>query len=206
MLLPRVVLFAALLSGPASWAAGQQLGLELDTSAGATWPLTDRCRTYGCTSPPTIAFRAGYELLPFASIGLRAAGLFGPTGRAYCPGPNLCGGAYRAWSVLLDGRFHTLSTTQLTFDAAFGISRLISLQCQCEELGETTGSRLPTLEFALGARTHLAAAPVYLGLEVRYSAMFGADSFQLDSFSRRIPQGGLVVSSVAASLILGASL
>jgi hypothetical protein len=206
MLRARLVI-ATLVVAPASWAQEQKLGLDVDASIGPSWALAGACTAYGCAVPPTVALRVGYDVVPFASVGLRAAAVLGPTGRDYCPGPTLCKKAFRAWSVLVDGRLHTLGTLQLTFDTAFGLTRLISLQCGCEEVYQTTGSRLPTLQFALGGRAYLSHLPIHLGLEARYSAMFGADSAYSDvSFGRRIPQSGLVVSSIAVALVAGTSL
>jgi hypothetical protein len=203
----RIILIAALLSAP-SWAADEKLGLEVEASIGPSWPsLTGLCNVEGCAVPPTVALRVGYELVPFASVGLRGAAALGPQGRDFCPGPTLCDGSYRAWSILVDGRLHTVGTTQLTFGAAFGLTRLISLQCQCEEVYQATGSKLPTLEFALGGRTYLPGLPIHVGLEARYSAIFGAESGYATEFG---PPGRvserLVVSSIAVSFVVGTSL
>jgi hypothetical protein len=105
---------------------------------------------------------------------------------------------------LFDGRLHTIGTTQLTIGTALGVSRLIHLQCHCEEVYEATGARLPTIEFALGARTYL--PPFYLGAEARYSAMFGADSPLTDRFTGRAVPNTMTVSSIAALFIFGTSL
>jgi hypothetical protein len=199
--------FAATLAASTSWAADQKLGIELEASAGPIWSLAGQCQPWGnCGTPPDVVLRVGYELLSFASVGARASATLGPTGRTFCPGPILCGGAYRAWSILFDARLHTIGTSQLTIGTAVGVSRLISLQCRCEEIYETTGARLPTIEFALGVRTYLSGGPIHLGVEGRYSAMFGADSPLTDPLSGRAVPNTMTVSSIAALFVLGSSL
>jgi hypothetical protein len=203
----RLSLFAALVCGaPASW-AGERLGLEAEYTMGPTWALTALCG-YGCPSPLAISLRAGYEFVPFASLGFRAEGVLGPEGSGTVCGGNNCNGiaGYRAASLLLDARLHTLGVTQLVGGLAFGVGRLVRLQCRCSEQYDTHGSRLPMVEIALGVRMYVVPQTVHIGIEGRYSAMFNAESAGATFNGPPIAQSGLTVSAVAASFVMGASL
>jgi len=171
------LVFALVCSAPASW-AGERIGLEVESSAGLNWALTDQCRYTSCPSPLGLSIRAGYEFVPFASVGVRAEAILGPEGRATCGGGVNCSyvAGYRAASLLLDARVHTLGATQLVAGAAIGIGRLIRLQCACSEQYDTHGSRLPVLEIALGVRMYVVPQTVHIGIEGTYSAMFNAES------------------------------
>ncbi len=204
----RSLLFVALVcSAPASW-AGERLGLEVESTLGPIWALTDLCRGYGCPSPLTTSLRAGYEFAPFASVGLRAAAALGDEGRATCGGGVNCSfvAGYRSASLLLDGRLHTLGTTQLVAGVAVGIGRLVRLQCNCSEQYDTHGSGLPVLELALGVRTYVVPRTLHIGIEGRYSAMFNAESAGSSALGPPVRQTGLTVSAVAASFVVGVSL
>src|SRR5438132_9548315 len=110
----RVGLLVVLLaSAPAAW-ADERLGLEAEYTMGLNWALTGLCG-YGCPSPLAISLRAGYEFVPFASLGLRASGVLGPEGSGRVCGTSSCDSiaGYRAASLLLDARLHTLGVTQL---------------------------------------------------------------------------------------------
>jgi hypothetical protein len=203
----RLCLLAALVcSAPASW-AGEKLGVEAEYGMGPIWPLTSLCG-YGCPSPLAISVRVGYEFVPFASLGLRAGGVLGPEGSGRVCGGNNCNdiAGYRAGSLLMDARLHTLGRTQLVGDVAFGVGRLVRLQCRCSEQYDTHGSRLPVLEIALGVRSYVVPDTVHIGIEGRYSAMFNAESAGSTVFGPPVAQTGLTLSAVAASVVVGASL
>jgi hypothetical protein len=106
----------------------------------------------------------------------------------------------------MDARLHTLGRTQLVGDVAFGVGRLVRLQCRCSEQYDTHGSRLPVLEIALGVRSYVVPDTVHIGIEGRYSAMFNAESAGSTVFGPPVAQTGLTVSAVAASVVVGASL
>ena len=201
------LLVALVCSAPASW-AGERLGLEAESSAGPIWALTDICRNYDCPSPVGLSIRAGYEFAPFASVGVRAAAALGSEGRATCGGGVNCSSAagYRAASLLLDGRVHTLGATQLVGGVAVGLGRLVRLQCNCSEQYDTHGSGLPVLEIALGVRIFVVPRILHVGIEGRYSAMFNAESAGSTALGPPVMQTGLTVSSISASLVVGASL
>ncbi|MFL5309387.1 MAG: hypothetical protein ACJ79H_02925 [Myxococcales bacterium] len=204
----RVPLFVALVcSAPAGW-AGETLGLEAEYTIGVIWPLTSLCRGYGCPSPLAVSVRAGYEILPVASIGLRGTGVLGPEGSGRVCGTSSCDSiaGYRAGSLAVDARLHTLGTTQLVGGIALGVGRLIRLQCGCSEQYDTHGTRLPMVEIALGVRTYVVARTVHIGVEGRYSAMFNAESAGATFFGPPVAQTGLTVSAIAASFVMGASL
>ena len=204
----RLRLFIVLVcSAPAGW-AGERLGLEAEYGMGPIWALKDRCSVYDCPLPLAISLRAGYEFVPFASLGLRAEGVLGPEGSG-----TLCGGSgcnyvagYRAASLLLDARLHTLGVTQLVGGVAIGVGRLIRLQCSCGEQYDMHGSGLPVLEIAVGVRTYLVPKTVHIGIEGRYSAMFNAESAGSTALGPPVAQTGLTLSAVAASVVMGASL
>ena len=194
----------------AGW-ANEKLGLEVDATVGPILALTDLCRDSGCPSPPAISVRAGYEFLPFGSLGLRLAGVLGPEGSGTVCGAgrdcsNVAG--YRSGSVLLDARLHSLGATQIVGGVGIGLARLIRLQCNCGEEYDTHGSALPVLEIALGVRTYLLPGTIHVGVEARYSAMFGAESAgsTATSVGPAFPKTDVTVSSIGASLVLGASL
>jgi len=192
---------------PAARAGG--LGLELDFAAGPTWSLKDRCNVADCPLPIETSVRAGYGFAPFASVGVRAEAVLGPEGRDFCPGNNCAGTAgYRAASLLVDARLHTLGQTQAVLAAAFGVGRLIRLQCNCSEVYDIHGSGLPVLELAVGARRILLPSPVYAGIEGRFSAMFGAESADLNVLGNAPPvrRTGVIITAIGASFVLGVSL
>jgi len=199
--------FVLACSAPASW-AGEKLGVEAEYTMGVIWPLTGLCGGYGCPSPLALSLRAGYEFVPFASLGLRAEGVLGPEGSGRVCGTSSCDAiaGYRAASLLLDTRLHTLGATQLVGGVAIGVGRLIRLQCRCSEQYDTHGSRLPVLEIALGVRTYVVPGTVHIGIEGRYSAMFNAETAGSTVFGAPVAQTGLTLSAVAASVVMGASL
>jgi hypothetical protein len=201
------LLIALVCSAPASW-AGERLGLEAESAIGPSWAITGLCHNYDCPSALGIAIRAGYEFVPFASIGLRAAGVLGPDGSGRICATSNCDdvAGYRAGSVLLDARLHTLGVTQLVGGVAIGVGRLVRLQCRCSEQYDTHGSGLPVLEIALGVRTYLVPRTVHVGIEGRYSATFNAESGGATFSGRPVAQTGLTVSAVAASFVMGVSL
>lgn len=101
----RLRIVAALVFGaPAAW-AGEKLGLEAEATAGPVWALTDICRYSSCPSPPAISVRVGYEFVPFASVGVRVAGILGPEGIGRACGTSNCDGfaGYRSASLMMDG-------------------------------------------------------------------------------------------------------
>jgi hypothetical protein len=201
------LVFALVCSAPASWAGGR-IGLEVESSAGLNWALTDQCRYTSCPSPLGLSIRAGYQFVPFASVGVRAEAILGPEGQATCGGGVNCSFAagYRARSLLLDGSVHTLGATQLVGGFAVGVGRLVRLQCDCSEQYDTHGSGLPVLEIALGVRTYVVPRILHIGIEGRYSAMFNAESAGSTALGPPVMQTGLTVSSIGASLVVGASL
>jgi hypothetical protein len=201
------LLVALVCSAPASW-AGEKLGVEAEYTMGPIWALKDRCGVYGCPLPLAISVRAGYEFVRFASLGLRAEGVLGPEGSGRVCGGNNCNdiAGYRAGSLLLDARLHTLGVTQLVGSVAFGVGRLIRLQCSCGEQYDMHGSGLPVLEVALGVRSYVVPDTVHIGIEGRYSAMFNAESAGSTVFGPPVAQTGLTLSAVAASVVVGASL
>ena len=139
---------------------------------------------------------------------LRADAALGSEGSGrLCGGPNCEGIAgYRAGSLLLDAQLHTMGSTQLVGGVAFGVGRLVRLQCNCSEDYDIHGSGLPVLEIALGVRTDVVPRTVHLGIEGRYSAMFNAEPAGSTVFGPPVPQTGLTVSAISASFVMGVSL
>lgn len=198
---------ALLCSAPATLAA-DKLGLEAEYGMGPIWAVTGLCSNSGCPSPLGISVRAGYELLPYASLGLRGAAVLGPEGSGRVCGTSNCENVagYRAASLLLDARLHTVGVVQLSGGLAVGVGRLIRLQCNCSEQYDTHGSGLPVLQVALGLRAYVVPQTVHVGIEGRYQAMFNAESGGATSLGPPVPQTGLTVSSVGLSFVVGASL
>jgi hypothetical protein len=204
----RPGLLALLLLGASAVRAEDRLGLELDTSVGLGAPLAAICFDLGCPGAPVFSLRAGYALGRSGSLGLRAEAAPGPRGASICFTSCTDSGGYQSAAVLLDAMAHTLGDTQFVAAAALGIGRLIRLQCACETLYDTHGSRLPVLELALGLRTYsFLPAGLHAGLEARYAVMFGAESAGYAPAGQPAePTIHRRVESLALSLVLGASL
>jgi hypothetical protein len=201
------LLVGLLCIAPASW-AGDKLGFEVESGVGARFAKTGLCSNYGCPAAPAVAIRVGYELVPFASLALRADAGLGPKGSGRVCGGSTCYGidGYRSGSLLLDARVHTLGVTQLAGGVAVGVGRLVRLQCACSEQYDTHGTALPVLEIARGVRTYFVPQTVHVGIEARYSAMFNAESAGATFAGPPRAETGVTVSAVAASFVMGVSL
>ena len=191
--------------------ANDKVGVDAEFAAGPVWALPQHCDAgFGCPTAIGISLRAAYAVAEFASVGLLGAAVLGPEGiGSACNAGSQCAqfAGYRAASLLVDGRVHTLGGTQVFAGLALGVGRLIRLQCNCSEEYDMHGSALPVVELGLGIRTYVVPRIVHLGIEGRYSAMFGA------TFGGSTCCGGasatpvtLTVNSLRLALSIGASI
>src|SRR3954468_9680567 len=196
------MLLALLLAAAAS---DENLQFDFELGSGSAWARSI-CDSYGCPNAFTGSVRVGFGSA-FASLGARAAGIFGGGDR---PCSGACGGQ-QSRSLLADMRFNTLGTTQATFGFALGVGNLMRLECNCDQHYGVQASGMTIIEGTLGVRT-FALSPAdrlfHVGIDLRVASWSGGASSPGNRSSdlRSPPDPVMAIPVLSLLATIGASL